>query len=626
MRLLFVMFWLYLLPSLSAASPVVQLPTAGSMPLESQVQYLLDAPDQSFEQIAAGESPGTWQDSTRTPLNLGVQRSDVWLRFDVRQPADMQRLWHLVIKWPLLDYVELRLYYPQTGRWSPAQLAGDGVPAATRAIASRYLVFPLPLAAGEQATAYLRVRSFEPVILPLELMDEAQLQQSEMHATLLIGLFFGAMLVMLLYNACLSLFTRERSYLLYVLYIAAALFYALVVTGLGQLYFDWASPWLGVRLFGVSSGCVLILAGLYLRNFLHLGRIGGWVDWTNRFFIGYWCVFTVLIFIAPSSKLLHWMCPKEVAPLSALIALISCIHLWRKGYRSARLFIYAWGLLMVLSTIMLLALAGHLPSNDFTLNSQVLGMTVEFILLAIALVEHINQERSERLRAQQAALDYSGRLAREREEKLHAQQQALRIQRKANEELEQRVDERTRELAGLNVQLERLSSLDPLTHLFNRRHFETRMGEELCRAKRAGSTLAVLMVDIDHFKSINDRFGHPFGDECLRRVAAVLHAHSQRAGDVAARYGGEEFILLFADTGPVGARHCAELIRADIAALRLAHKGGEVRISASIGLVVQVPDLAVSSQTLIAQADVALYRAKAQGRDRVICANELVQT
>ncbi|MBM7062578.1 diguanylate cyclase [Pseudomonas sp. UL073] len=614
---------LYCLLSSALAAPAeVQLGGAsGRVALGGEVQYRLAAPGQSFAQAAATEQG--WQAGTQSPLNLGTQRGDVWLRFDLRQAQDQQRLWYLVIKWPLLDRVELRLYYPDSQRWGPAMLAGDGVDVASRAVASRNLVFPLAVAPGERATAYLRLQAFEPIILPLELLDEAQLRHSEVREVILIGLFFGAMLVMLLYNACLSLFTRERSYLLYVLYLCAALVYALAITGFGPLYLGLDTPWLGTRLYGLGAGAVAILASLFLRYFVGLGRIGGWVDWLNRVVIGYWCLFTLIILVAPYSRLLHWMLPEQAGLLSCLAGIAICLHLWRKGYRSARLFIYAWGLLIMFSAVLILALTGLLPMNEFTINSQLLGMAIEFVLLAIALVEHINDERSERLRAQQAALDYSERLAREREEKLHAQQQALRIQRKANEELEQRVAERTRELAEANVQLERLSTLDPLTQLFNRRHFETRFAEELCRAKRTASQLALLMIDVDHFKSINDRFGHPFGDECLRRVAAVLQAHSQRAGDVAARYGGEEFILLFADTDPVGAEHCAEQIRADIAAMVLAHDGREVRISASIGLVTQVPALSASAQSLIAQADVALYRAKEQGRNRVVCA-ELV--
>lgn len=169
----------------------------------------------------------------------------------------------------------------------------------------------------------------------------------------------------------------------------------------------------------------------------------------------------------------------------------------------------------------------------------------------MALAERINIERNRRIAAQQLALETSESLAAERALQLQAKQEALDLQLQANEVLEARVYERTRALEearqGLetaNAELLRLSATDALTQLANRRRFDGVLDEEIRRARRSGSPLAVLLADIDHFKRINDSYGHPFGDECLRQVAAVLMAHCQRAGDLAARYGGEEFVVL----------------------------------------------------------------------------------
>lgn len=617
------LLWLCLLSSVFATPATVRLDApSGSIPLGPQVQYLLGHAEQSFEQIAGSAFAAAWQDNAQPVLFLNVQHQGAWLRIDLRQAGAAERLWYLALKWPVIDSAELRLYYPDGGRWGRAFRAGDGIPAATRVVPSRNLVFPLELAANERAIVYLHVRAFEPMALPLELLDASQLQAQELRESILISLLIGTLLVMLLYNSCLYAFTRDRSYGFYVLYLGAVLVYALALTGFAQLYLDLARPWLEARLYPLGAGLSFLMAALFFRDFLKLGQIGGWVDWLNRGTIGYWLLILVPLAVEPYNPVVHWLDPTLGAVLTVLIGLLSSLDLWRRGHRQARVFSIAFGLPLAATILIGLAFSGKLPFNAFIVNSQLIAFAIEFVLLAIALVEHINQERGRLLSAQQAALDYSERLAREREEKLHAQQQALRIQRKANEELEQRVQERTQELKEANFQLARLSTLDALTQLANRRHFEARFAEELNRAKRHASPLALVMLDIDHFKAVNDGYGHPFGDHCLRAVAEVLQAHCQRAGDLAARYGGEEFILVFADTDQAGALHCAEAIRADIAALRLQHGEREVRISASLGVIAGVPPLSERGERLIAEADAALYRAKDAGRNRVVLAGE----
>ncbi|HAW61451.1 MAG TPA: hypothetical protein DCX26_03870 [Pseudomonas sp.] len=164
-----------------------------------------------------------------------------------------------------------------------------------------------------------------------------------------------------------------------------------------------------------------------------------------------------------------------------------------------------------------------------------------------------------------------------------------------------------------------LAHFDPLTQLANRRRFDRLLDEEIRRARRAGSPLSVLLADIDHFKRVNDSYGHPFGDECLRQVAAVLAAHCQRAGDVAARYGGEEFVVLLPGLDGPQAAALAESIRRTIAQLSLQHDKQPVPLTISLGVATLAPAL-TSAEALLAGADAALYQAKHQGRDQVVLA------
>jgi diguanylate cyclase (GGDEF)-like protein len=163
---------------------------------------------------------------------------------------------------------------------------------------------------------------------------------------------------------------------------------------------------------------------------------------------------------------------------------------------------------------------------------------------------------------------------------------------------------------------------DVLTGWHNRRYLQVRLNEELARARRDGSHLTCLMLDVDHFKRVNDTWGHAAGDAVLQQLANRIDGQV-RASDVAARYGGEEFVVLLPDTDNPSGNRLAERIRRAIAATGYELPNGEsVAITASIGIAGVTPeadaeDLKTVGDSLIARADVALYRAKSAGRDRI---------
>ncbi len=183
----------------------------------------------------------------------------------------------------------------------------------------------------------------------------------------------------------------------------------------------------------------------------------------------------------------------------------------------------------------------------------------------------------------------------------------------------------TLELREANERLARLSQQDGLTGLANRRRFDLDLMRELGRARRERHPIAVIIADVDHFKAFNDTYGHPAGDECLRRIAGALRSVCRRPVDVAARYGGEEFALVLPDTTEEAARHCAlEAMRA-VAALEIAHRRSGVApmVTLSFGISGCVPDAGVVADTLVERADRALYAAKAAGRNLAVAYSEL---
>jgi two-component system, cell cycle response regulator len=187
--------------------------------------------------------------------------------------------------------------------------------------------------------------------------------------------------------------------------------------------------------------------------------------------------------------------------------------------------------------------------------------------------------------------------------------------------------EKNRELEWVNKELERrrselleLTRTDSLTGLFNRRYFEERLALEYSRALRYGGQLSLVMVDIDHFKRINDTWGHPFGDVVLKRVAQVAR-ESLRDVDMLARYGGEELVVLLPETAAPDAMVVCERVRSAIERLELTAPGEAaqaVHVTASLGLATFPQHGLTGSESLVRAADDCLYEAKAGGRNRVV--------
>ena len=184
------------------------------------------------------------------------------------------------------------------------------------------------------------------------------------------------------------------------------------------------------------------------------------------------------------------------------------------------------------------------------------------------------------------------------------------------------VDRRTDELRLANIELERLSVVDPLTGVPNRRAFDRAVDSVWLDHRRRNVQLAVLMCDVDQFKRYNDRYGHPAGDTALTQVARAIRVAAVRANDVVARIGGEEFAVLLPNTTTEGAAIVAASILDAVRALDIRHEGSDTAamITLSIGAAAMMPTLASSPAELIRAADDALYRAKADGRNRVATA------
>lgn len=181
------------------------------------------------------------------------------------------------------------------------------------------------------------------------------------------------------------------------------------------------------------------------------------------------------------------------------------------------------------------------------------------------------------------------------------------------------------ELEKTNKELQRLTSLDGLTGIANRRRFDEYLDQEWMRAARGNKVVSLILMDIDHFKTYNDNYGHQGGDEVLRRVAQAIDQGTNRPGDLAARYGGEEFAIILPDTDPDGAEIVAEKIRQSVEKLGIphAHSSAADYVTISMGVASVIPREGILPSMLIVAADEALYEAKHTGRNRFVNAHDV---
>jgi diguanylate cyclase (GGDEF)-like protein len=556
------------------------------------------------------------------PLNFGYTRSAWWLRFSLPGGAPPGEELLLEIAFPSIDRIEF--YVPdaqpggETRYWT--HIAGDAFPWNAREVRHRNHVFRFPAPAGEH-TYYVRAVSQGVLTMPLTLWRPGAFAEHERNAQLVLGLFYGLALALVLYNLMLLFAVRDRVYLYYVLYAAAFCTYLLSFDGLAFQYLWPQSVWAANHVLALALSLTLMFGAQFARTFLDARRIAPRADRIMRAVVGAGALLAV--FSATGWVLDYGGVLRAISVLgfgAAAVATYAAVRALVLGYRPARYFLLAWAALLAFIAFGALRNFTLVPTNFVTIYGLHIGFALDVLLLSFALGDRINLLRRERACAEAEALA--------------AQRLLLEATRESERGLEHRIADRTAELNSVNERLraeasERESLMaqlreqeqhlrfmaqhDALTGLPNRLSMQQRLALAMELAKRNRKKLAVMLIDLDDFKVINDTRGHPAGDQALVQLAARLRT-SVRGSDTVARYGGDEFVLLAGelDRGEDAAM-IAEKV-ADMIQVPLAIEGGPAKVSCSIGISVY-PDDAETSEELIALADKAMYASKAE-KDR----------
>ncbi len=564
-------------------------------------QYYQSADFISLPQLQA-MADDQWQDIPAASINFGFTNNHVWIRMPLAQlPFDYrQSPWILELGYPLIDHAELYILNSSTILLRTA--AGNDLPYAARPIAVPELAFPVP-PLSQADWLYLHVHSDSSVQIPMRAFPEQEYWQQRVASVTFDAAFYAILLSMLAYNLLIFLLTRDVVFLLYSLSIAA--FATMMASLHGWTYaLLWpASPHLNDLTILLSLALSEIFLALFGLFFLRLRRLHPRAFRLYSSYVVSAVILALMSFYLPYHSMIQLLTGQGI--LMSISALVLGLLLWWQT-RSRDVFLFFLAAFSLIFGLLLYALQkfGAVPVNMVTEHAAEIGSIIQVVLLALSMADRHNRERQARLAAQDVIIN---------------------MQREANSVLDQKVRERTEDLEQLNLRLQEESTTDALTRVRNRRYFDQRFYTLYQDAFRQQTSLALLLIDIDHFKQFNDTHGHQLGDTVLQKVAQGMLQVIKRPQDSVYRYGGEEFAILLPNTDEKGAMQVAEQLRTRIDRLRISHQHEQLSVTASIGLCAAIPQGREQQEALYQQADKALYQAKERGRNRS-CALPLPDT
>lgn len=540
------------------------------------------------EQIAEGSVP--LQLSNKPALVFSRSDTGYWILVRLRNLSAMTRRWYLQISYPPLDHVEVYVF---GGANTHYQRMGDRELFSSRPVDYRYYLQPLDIEGQGSRDIVLHVRSTGSINIPLALYQSGALVHEVENQSLEQGMFYGSLLILVLFNGMLFVTTWRRQYFYNAFYMLSAGLFLASMSGLSYQYLWPLSPWLANKAIPLTQASSVLAFVLFGASFLEINGERPRLQKLIRLMVAVAVISVPLSLMAPYHYMVRW---------NTAIALLCMLSLYgigiqrlRQGYAPARWYLISWTLMLFGTALYALAAFGYAAdylANEilmqFALGGQVLLLTYAVVIRVRQLIE-----------------------------------QLLQMQTDAKRRLEQLVEERTGELQSTmqalelaNQKLQRQNVHDDLTNLYNRRYLDETLEQTFSEARRHQIPLSLILLDADHFKTINDTYGHSFGDECLRTIAHVMTDVVRRPRDTVARYGGEEFVIVLPGTDLAGARHVADTVLERIRQQPLVSPNGKpLKITLSAG-VAQLRRDDADVLSWFERADSALYDAKQAGRDR----------
>ncbi|CAH0187748.1 MULTISPECIES: hybrid sensor histidine kinase/response regulator [Pseudomonas] len=367
-----------------------------SLPLGRTMQVYEDAGGQAtIADVRAQAAAGHFKPHDKATLNAGYSRSAFWLKIDLQyRPTNpsAQRTWLLELAYPPLDHLDL--YLPDAGGdYQLARQTGDALPFATREIRQNNYLFDLNFAPGQAQTVYLRLQSEGSIQAPVTLWSSTAYLEEQPVRLYVLGLIYGVLLGMLVYNLFIFLSVRDTSYLYYIFYIASFGLYQLSVNGAAVEYFWPNNPWWANAATPFFIGCSGLFGSQFARSFLRTATHSRWLDRVLLALIAFSALVVGLSLM--TSYALALRLATALALVFTVVIFAAGVFAWWRGLRVARYFIIAWSAFLLGGVVNTMMVLGYLPNVFLTMYASQIGSAIEVALLSLALADRINAMREQ---------------------------------------------------------------------------------------------------------------------------------------------------------------------------------------------------------------------------------------
>ena len=367
-----------------------------SLPLGRSLQVFEDPSGQaSIADVRAQAAAGNFKAHDKATLNAGYSRSAFWLKIDLHyRPSNpaAQRTWLLELAYPPLDHLDL--YMPDAaGDYRLVRQTGDALPFASREIRQNNYLFDLSFKPDQQQTVYLRMASEGSIQAPVTLWSSTAYLEDQPVRLYVLGIIYGVLLGMVVYNLFIFLSVRDTSYLYYIFYIASFGLYQLSVNGAAVEYFWPDNPWWANAATPFFIGCAGLFGSQFARSFLQTKTHSRWLD---RLLIGLIAFGALVIGLSlMTSYALALRLATTLALTFTVVIFAAGILAWWRGLRVARYFIIAWSAFLLGGIVNTLMVLGLLPNVFLTMYASQIGSAIEVALLSLALADRINAMREQ---------------------------------------------------------------------------------------------------------------------------------------------------------------------------------------------------------------------------------------